>query len=296
MRSLPPLRALRIFETAARTGSYVEAAAELGLTHGAVSRQIAVLETWLGQRLFVRAGRSMAPTPAAQAFAAEVSLSFDRLNMAAEACGRPAAPRVLRVSAPTTFAMRWLIPRLDHFHAARPEAEVVVATTTTHAELRGGFDLAVRRGPRGDGAGYPWGSYRAVHFLDEADTLVASPSRVASRPIRELGDIAHHVLLSSETRPGDWTDWLDAAGLPRRTGRRRMFDHFSVTLQAVKDGLGIGIGPLPVLAIDVAAERLVLPFPDIRVPRPGYVALVPNDADKSPTLSALVDWLVAEGA
>ena len=105
---------------AARAGSYAQAGLELGLTHGAVSRQVAAPEAWLGQRLFVRVGRRMVATPAARAFAEEVSLSFDRLTAAAETCGRPQAPRVLRVSAPSTFAMRWLIPRLDRFHAARP--------------------------------------------------------------------------------------------------------------------------------------------------------------------------------
>ena len=87
MRRLP-LNALRVFEVAARTGSYAEAGAELGLTHGAVSRQIAALELWLGQRLFVRTGRRMSATPAARVFAAEVSLAFDRIGAAAEASGR----------------------------------------------------------------------------------------------------------------------------------------------------------------------------------------------------------------
>jgi LysR family glycine cleavage system transcriptional activator len=65
MRRPLPLNALRVFEVAARTGSYAEAGTELGLTHGAVSRQIALLETWLAQRLFVRTGRRMTATPAA---------------------------------------------------------------------------------------------------------------------------------------------------------------------------------------------------------------------------------------
>jgi hypothetical protein len=111
MRRSLPLNALRVFEVAARTGSYAEAGVELGLTHGAVSRQIALLEAWLGQRLFVRTGRRMTATPAARVFAAEVSLSFDRVTAAAEACGRPSARQILRVSAPTTLALRWLIPR-----------------------------------------------------------------------------------------------------------------------------------------------------------------------------------------
>ncbi|MDE1149791.1 MAG: LysR substrate-binding domain-containing protein [Azospirillaceae bacterium] len=295
MRRLPPLNALRVFEVAARTGSYAEAGAALGLTHGAVSRQIALLEAWLGQRLFVRTGRRMVPTQAARAFAEEVSLSFDRVVMAAEACGRPSARRILRVNAPTTFAMRWLIPRLERFHGERPDVEVVVTTATTvHGELRGGFDLAIRRGVAEQSL---WPQYRAVHFLDEADTVIISPALLACLPLDQPADIAGHVLLGSETRPGDWTDWLERAGLPHRAEqRRRMFDHFFVTLQAVADGLGIGVGPLPVLQADLDSGRLLTPFPDITVSRTGYVALTPFDANKTPALTAFIDWLVAEGA
>ena len=294
MRRLPPLNALRVFEVAARAGSYAEAGAELGLTHGAVSRQIAALESWLGQRLFVRTGRRMVATPAARAFAAEVSLSFDRVISAADACGRLDARRILRVSAPTTFAMRWLIPRLDHFHAERPEVEVAVTTATTlHDELRGGFDVAIRRGSAEQDA---WPQYRAVPFLCEADTLIMSPALFERRPVRQLADLANHVLLATETRPGDWTDWLDHAGLQLTAEpRRRVFDHFFVTLQAIVDGLGLGIGPLPVLQADLTAKRLLAPLPTITVSRRGYVALVPFDADKSSSLTAFIQWLRTEG-
>jgi LysR family transcriptional regulator, glycine cleavage system transcriptional activator len=295
MRRPLPLNALRVFEIAARTASYAEAATELGLTHGAVSRQITLLETWLGQRLFIRTGRRMTATPAARAFAAEVSLSFDRMTAAAEACGRPTARHILRVSAPTTFALRWLIPRLEHFHATRRQVEVTVTTTTTlHEELRGGFDVAIRRGPAERSA---WPQHRPTAFLSETDTLIISPGLFERAPLHHPADILRHVLLSSETRPGDWADWLDRAGLLHQAEqRRRIFDHFFVTLQAVVDGLGIGIGPLPVLQADIAAGRILTPFPTIRVSRPGYVALVPFDASKTSVLASFIDWLVAEGA
>jgi len=295
MRRSLPLNALRVFEVAARTGSYAEAGTELGLTHGAVSRQIALLETWLGQRLFVRTGRRMTPTPAARAFAAEVSLSFDRMTAAAEACGRPSARHLLRVSAPTTFALRWLIPHLEEFHAGRPDVEVAVTTTTTlREELRGGFDVAIRRGSPERGA---WPQHRPTAFLSESDTLIISPALFERAPLHHPADIAKHVLLSSETRPGDWTDWLERAAQPHRAEqRRRVFDHFFVTLQAVVDGLGIGVGPLPVLQTDVAAGRLLTPFPMIEVPRTGYVALVPFDVSKTSFLSSFIDWLIAKGA
>ena len=93
------------------------------------------------------------------------------MTVSAEACGRPSA-RLLRVSAPTTFALRWLIPRLEFFHRQRPEVEVAVTTTTTlHEELRGGFDVAIRRGPAERGA---WPQHRPTVFLSEADTLIVS--------------------------------------------------------------------------------------------------------------------------
>jgi DNA-binding transcriptional LysR family regulator len=288
------LNALRVFEVAARTSSYAEAGLELGLTHGAVSRQIAAVERWLGQRLFVRTGRRMTATPVARVFAAEVSLSFDRVIAAAEACGRLDARRILRVSAPTTFAMRWLIPRLDRFHSQRPEVEVAVTTAMTlHDELRGGFDVAIRRGSADRDA---WPQHRAVAFLEEADTLIVSPVLFARHPLNQLEDIANHVLLSTETRPGDWTDWLERASLrPAPEQRRRVFDHFFVTRQAVVDGFGLGIGPLPVLQGDLAAGTLLAPFAAITVPRKNYVALIPFDADKTSSLTSFIEWLITEG-
>ncbi|QCO19805.1 LysR family transcriptional regulator (plasmid) [Azospirillum brasilense] len=293
MRRLPPLNALRIFEVAARTGSYAEAGTELGLTHGAVSRQIAALESWLGQRLFMKEGRRMVATPMARIFAAEVGLSFDRLAVAAQACGRPNARRILRVSAPTSFAMRWLIPRLNRYHADHPHVEVAVTTVSTVLEeLRGGVDVAIRRGVARE---HVWPQHRIVPVLDDVDTLIMSPALFAQRPILKPADIEGHSLLASETRAGDWASWLDAAGLQHLAGLpRQMFDHFFVTRQAVEDGLGIGIGPLPMLEIDVAGGRLMTPLPEIRVPRTGYVALVPRQADAGNLVAGFVDWLVGE--
>lgn len=293
MRRLPPLNALRIFEVAARTGSYAQAGVELGLTHGAVSRQIAALENWLGQRLFIKDGRRMVATPMAKIFAAEVGLSFDRLAVAAEACGRPAARRILRVSAPTSLAMRWLIPRLDRYHIIHPQVEVVVTTVSCVMEdLRGGVDVSIRRGVVREDL---WPQHHVVPVLEDVDTLIMSPALFARRPILKPTDIERHKLLASETRAGDWTNWLEAAGLQHLTGLpRQTFDHFFVARQAVEDGLGLGIGPLPMLELDIANGRLMTPLPDIRVPRTGYVAIWPRQADAGNLLTGFVDWLVAE--
>lgn len=290
MRQLPSLNALRVFEVAARTGSYAEAARELGVTHGAVSRQVATLENWLGQRLFVKDSRRMVATPMASVFAAEVRLSFERLEIAAHACGRPGVRRILRVSAPTSFAMRWLIPRLPDYHADHPNVEVSVTTiSTVLEEVRGGVDVAIRRGGLQQHA---WPLHHVVPVLDDVDTLIMSPALFARRPVIEPGDVEGHVLLASETRAGDWADWLEAAGLRRLAAHpRHMFDHFYVTRQAVEDGLGLGIGPMPMLQIDISSGKLMTPLPQVQVRRTGYVAVIPRQGDVGDILARFVDWL-----
>ena len=290
-RRLPPLNSLRAFEVSARLGSFSAAAAELGVTHGAVSRQIAALETWLGQRVFVREGRGVVPTGPGRTFAAEVSAAFDRLAEAAAHHGPGRDRAVLRVNAPATFAMRWLIPRLARFDAAYPYIAVEVSTSISLAgRLKGGYDLAIRKG------GESWDGHETTRFLDEADTVIASPALLARIPLRKPDDLVRHTLLATETRPGDWADWLGAARLALVPGTRQMrFDHFFVTLQAATDGLGLAVGPFPVLGGDVARGRFAIPFPTIRVPRPSYFLLVPADADKTRALRTFARWLVAEG-
>ena len=242
-------------------------------------------------RLFVREGRGVVPTGPGRTFATEVSAAFGRLAEAAAHHGPGRDRAVLRVNAPATFAMRWLIPRLARFDAAYPYIAVEVSTSISLAgRLKGGYDLAIRKG------GESWDGHETTHFLDEADTVIASPALLARTPLRKPDDIVRHTLLATETRPGDWADWLGAAGLALVPGTRQMrFDHFFVTRQAATDGLGLAVGPFPVLGGDVARGRFVIPFPTIRVPRSSYFLLVPADADKTRALRTFARWLVAEG-
>jgi LysR family transcriptional regulator, glycine cleavage system transcriptional activator len=286
-QKLPPLNALRIFEVAARAGSYSAAARELNLTHGAVSRQIAILEDWLGQPLFARDGQSMVASPHAQALAREISAAFDHIADAAERYGKNRHVKIIRVSASATVAMRWLIPRLHLFADSCPEVDVRVSTVlSTEPAFSGSFDVAIRRYvPSG-------GQFQAWPLFRESNTVIASPSLLARSGIRTVEELVTETWLTSETRPRDWEAWLEGAGQPTlRASRTLRFDHFFVTLQAVVDGLGFGIGPFPTLETDCATGRLQKPFPDLLSPGSTYYALVPLDADKPVHLRAFVDWL-----
>ena len=286
-QKLPPLHALQVFEVAARAGSYTAAARELHLTHGAVSRQVTLLEDWLGQPLFVRDGQRMVASPHARALAREVSAAFDHLADAAERYGTSRQVDVIRVSASATVAMRWLIPRLPAFSAAYPHVDVRVATVlSTEPQLKGSFDVAIRRHLPAAG------QYQATALFQEWDTVVASPALLARTGITSIAQLAGQPWLTTESRPGAWERWLEAAGQPALRGARaQRFDHYFVTLQAAVDGLGFGIGPFPTLAADRDAGRLQTPFPTIVAPGAMSYALVPFDTDKPAYLKAFIAWL-----
>jgi DNA-binding transcriptional LysR family regulator len=116
------------------------------------------------------------------------------------------------------------------------------------------------------------------------------------KKIKNIEALASQIFLTTDTRPGDWENWLKAAGQPELRPRHFLrFDHFFVTLQAVVDGMGIGIGTFPTLNGDKAAGRIKLPFANTRVMGSTYFILVPLDADKPVHLRQFVEWLVSQG-
>ena len=93
--------------------------------------------------------------------------------------------------------------------------------------------------------------------------------------------------------------FLDANALFFRgwgLGHGRRFDHFFVTLQAVADGMGFGVGAFPTLSVDLAQGRIVTPFPEWQVQGRTYFVLVPLDSDKPKHLRDFLGWLHAASA
>ncbi|WP_349294045.1 LysR family transcriptional regulator [Rhizobium sp. AN80A] len=119
-RRLPPLTTLPAFDAAARHLSFTKAAAELNVTHGAISRAVRHLEDGLGVRLFDRGTRSVELTAEGLAYAAEVGAALDRISVATMATAASRSSGVLNVSTSDGFAGRWLVPRLHRFHRPTP--------------------------------------------------------------------------------------------------------------------------------------------------------------------------------
>ncbi|AQV99107.1 LysR family transcriptional regulator [Cupriavidus necator] len=286
-RRLPPLNALRVFEAAARLEGFSAAADELCVTHGAVSRQVGQLEAWLGHDLFERRGRRVVLTALGRAYLSEISAALDRIALATNEQLHAARQQIIRVNAPTTFALRWLLPQLSNFQLANPAVEVRLTTSDEPVErLRDEFDVAIR-GSEQKAAGYV-----VSEFLSEVRLPVCSPRVLESHPIRHVSDLAQHTLLHTATYPGLWAEWLGACGNPRLATRNSLqLDHFYLTLQAAIDGLGIAMGPTALVALDVDEGRLVFPFEGPALPAWRYCSYVHNARLEDPAINTFLTWL-----
>lgn len=291
-RRLPPLNSLKAFEAAARLRSFSAAAEELFVTHGAVSRHIQQLESWLGQPLFERLNRRVVLTESGQSYLAEISSALDRIALATTRQLERGPQRVLRVNALATFTLRWLLPRLSAFQLSQPAIEVrLTASNEPIATLHENFDVVIRGGPQQiDG-------YSAQEFLSEVRLPVCAPALLAKHPIRRVEDLRHHTLLHAATYPGMWSEWLNAAGVPKLAPRQSLtLEHFYLALQGALDGLGIAMGPTALVANDLNEGRLIQPFLAPALPAWRYFIYVPESRAADGTVNAFRDWLLAAGA
>jgi LysR family glycine cleavage system transcriptional activator len=291
-RILPPLNALRAFEAAGRLGSFKEAAAELHVTHGAVSQHVRLLEEWLRAPLFERHNRRVALTAAAKAYLDEIGPVFEQLSQATARYGVPATvSRTLSVNAPATFTLRWLVPRLATFRVEHPGVDVKVETSNEPVEnLKEGYDVVIRGGPD------TFYGYSMRPFLSEERLPVCSPALLQRLPLRTPGDLRHHTLLHTSSLPRLWPDWLAKAQISAvRPASILSFDHFYLTLQAAIEGIGVAMGPTALVSDDIAAGRLVEPFAGPRLPSRSYCTYVAEGTSADDVIVLFRAWLEREG-
>ncbi len=290
-RPLPPLNAVRAFEAAARLGSFKNAATELGVTHGAISRQIQLLEAWLGApALFLRLARGVALTPSGNALLAEFSPALDRISAAArqhrQRRGGPIAT-VLRVNALATFSLRWLLPRLRLFRDEHTDIEVQLTTANEPVDaLPEDYDVVIRGGPD------TFHGFVSRPLLTERRLPVCSPNLANQYPLSIVSDLERHTLIHVSTMPRLWHDWLTEAGFAGLKPRATLtLDHFYLSVQAAIDGLGVAMGPTALVGDDLAMQRLVTPFPEVSLPARSYFAYLPRREPINPASMVFCEWL-----
>lgn len=290
MDSLPPLNALRMFVAVGRLGSFTAAATSLGVTQSAVSRQIALLESYIGQRLFVRAATGTAMTDAGRRFWNETTPALDHIRQATAAARISSNCEPVRLRVYATFAVKWLLQRLPRFNALHPDIEIQLSTTAAPVDFdRDQVDLAIQFG-----AG-SWPGLESHLLMPDIIQPVCSPALATKPMIADLPTmLGQHRMLHSRYRRRDWIDWLTAVGHPTLLRPGTEFPSSVLTLQAAIDGLGIAIGQMMLLAEDLKAGRLVTLF-DQPVRRPlGHFIVWPDSRPPGPKGRAFSKWVREE--
>jgi LysR family glycine cleavage system transcriptional activator len=294
-RRLPPLNALRAFEAAARHLNFSRAADELSVTPGAVSQQIQNLEDYVGAALFKRTPKGLLLTDAAQTALPALREAFDRLAEAASLLTAAVDGRRLTITAPPSFAAKWLAPRLGAFERAHPQVDVWLNAGMELVDLTAGeVDIAIRYGA---------GRYAGLEvrrLIGEAVILVASPGLLAEQPLDKTGDLANHILLHDgspdlDDSCPDWPMWLTARGLRGIDGTRGpRFNQSSLVIEAAVNGRGVALAKHTLAQADLEAGRLVAPLQIATAVDFAYYLVHPKAKGRLPQVKAFMSWIEAE--
>nr|WP_295379575.1 LysR family transcriptional regulator [Pseudoxanthomonas sp.] len=282
---LPPLNALRAFEATARLGGVSQAARELHVTHGAVSRQIRLLEADLGLALFSREGRGLRLTPAGRQLQEATGTAFARLQDATTRL-RSDTPSALVLGCPGSLLARWMIPRLERL------GRDLSGLTLHLAAQEGGFDPELA----GLDAAFllaeaPWpAGWQVRELAPERIGPVVSPRHpAAGQPARLLDE----PLLHTTSRPQAWPSWAARHGVdPARLRYGNGFEHLYYLLEAALAGIGVAIAPEPLVTADLDAGRLLAPWGFSATGGAWILARRRGTAD--PRVDRLGDWLERE--
>ena len=285
---LPSLRSLQVFEAVARLGSFGQAADELRISASAVSHQMAALETELGISIFHRSGRSTMLTDAGRAYAAEISISFQRIKSATRNFTAKGKSDILNSHSVVILASQWLMPRMARFGSRYPDIDLRLHASGEPAELRTGtMDIDIRYGTQPNEVGI------AVEpFPPEPIVVLCSPALARSHNgFRFPKDASKFPLIHSEVNLYRWQDWANDNGVRLDTDRGLRFNRSFMSINAAADGLGICLESLMLVQQELTSGRLVAPL-GIDGPRLSCHSLVYlRSRSRTPKIALFRQWI-----
>lgn len=289
-RKIPSTAALISFETAARHESFTKAAQELSLTQGAVCRQIASLEEFLGVELFRRSRRGVKLTEAGLSYSRRVATQLDAVERDTLSVMGQQGTNVIELAVVPTFGTQWLLPRLKDFQQKHPEVTVNLTNRTRpflFADTE--FDAAIYFGDA------DWSGTESHRLMGENPMPVCSPHLMGRKASLTLAEIAELPLLQQTTRPYAWRQWFNSQNLnvPRdMTGPR--YELFSMLAQAAMHDMGIALIPPFLIQRELAEKRLVIANTQSLASIKAYYLMIPDRKVESASLKAFRDWLVSQ--
>lgn len=291
MHKLPPLTALRTFEAAARHGSFTRAADELHVTQSAVSRQIRTLEEDLGVPLFRRGHRKVRLTADGARLLPVLSQAFGDIEKTVARLRQP--ERDVKLKVPPTFAIRWLIPRLERFQSERPDVQVRLTSGVGEVKLgKEPFDLGViyirpdEPGRRGD-----------LLLQDDAVPVTAPRYLAHAPPLAVPQDLARHQLLVADASAWDWRRWaraFDVDDLPLDDALQ--LELGEAVIQAAQSGQGVALVTRAFVDRELAEGTLTIPLATAPLELGHWLAIYGRGVLGDACVAAFRDWLVREAA
>ncbi|WP_114955105.1 transcriptional regulator GcvA [Sphingosinicella terrae] len=284
---MPPLNPLRAFEAAGRHVSFTRAAEELGVTQTAVSRQVAVLEGYLRNRLFERHNSELVITDTGRAYLEAIRPALEMISEATAAT-RGRATNVLKVRLYLTFALRWLLPRLPRFRAEHPNIDINLTTSIVPVDFdRDDIDVNICHG---DGR---WSGIQSCQVFQDQVTPVGARSLIEGPDAPQSpAELIGQNLLHSRNRVGDWADWFQSVNVDGRGAPGLVLETSSLVYEAARQGLGFAIGQVPLLKRELDSGELVAPFPVMRR-KSGYYMLH-RTGRIEPKVRAFREWMLRE--
>lgn len=287
-RLLPSTSMLLAFDAAARSGSFTEAAAELNLTQGAISRQVRALENQLDVELFARVRKSVRLTEAGRRYAGEIEKALQAIRLATLNAMTDQRGGTLNLAILPTFGTRWLIPRFPAFLEAHPDITVNFASKFSRFDFKKeNLHAAIHFGHS------DWPDTVSTFLMREETVPVGSPRLLENRVVRQAGDLAAVPLLHLETRPQAWSEWFEACGLEPPATKGMMFEEISTIAQATVAGLGIALLPRFLIESELESGDLAIALDRPLTSAFAYYLVTPADkVDYAPVL-AFKEWLLA---
>ncbi|HEK1833614.1 TPA: transcriptional regulator GcvA [Proteus mirabilis] len=292
-KRLPPLNALRVFDSAARHLSFTKAAEELFVTQAAVSHQIKTLEEFLGLKLFRRRNRSLLLTEEGQSYYLDIKEIFSSINEATRKLLARSAKGALTVSFSPSFAIQWLVPRLSGFNQAYPGIDVrIQAVDREEDKLADDVDVAIFYG-RGN-----WTGLRTDRLYAEYLIPVCAPSLLTGeKPLKTPSDLIYHTLLHDTSRR-DWQAYVRQLEIQNQINVQQgpIFSHSSMVIQAAVHGQGVALVNNVMARSEIESGRLVRPFQDVLVSKNAFYLVCQDSQAELGKIAAFRQWILSQAA
>lgn len=288
-RNLPSTTSLQCFESAARYSNFTRAAEEMNLTQGAISRQIRLLEEFLGQTLFARHRRRVDLTPAGKALLAdtrpllaELETLVTRLQSFGSIKGS------LSVGCYPTLATNWLLPISLDFSEKYPDISVNIVTYTDNSAIDSElFDVGIVQGDP------PFRGMAVDQLMPEELIIVASPDLLQG-PVDDPRALLSHRSIHLYSRPISWQIWFKSLGITLNDEPGGLFySQFNAAIEAAKRGTGLVIVPRILVEADLSAGSLVMAHRHIATPKHHYHLVTPQESVSDPRITLFRKWLLA---